>query len=232
MIKTLLLGALTAGGALLAAGEAAGPHPAPDSFSDTAPEGLYVEARDATVWGGACHISSEAESGGRRAALSWTFSGGTQGGVDLTGVSVVALVEGTKNLQGDAVFANGEVPEVSSEIWVDASSQEELVAAVDYVRSAASLGVTVAVHEGDIAVSRDGDAFSVAVGDVLRIAGDAMADRSCCTMPESRWYAPLAKVGASVVGNPAVCSFGATESSLAPWTFEDENSVFIASIAP
>ncbi len=71
-----------------------------DRAAEVAPSGVYLEARDATVWGGACHISSQAATQGRRAAMGWAFTGGSHAGVDLAGTQVVAVLEGSSNLQG------------------------------------------------------------------------------------------------------------------------------------
>ena len=197
----------------------------------TAPSGVYLEARDATVWGGACHISSEAMSGGRRAALGWSFTGGSHGGVDLAGTQVVAVLEGSSNLQGDEVFGTGVMPKVSSQIWIDAPSDLVRDAAIAVVTQIADLGSVLDVHLAEVTVDYADDQFVMGVEDSLNVKGEAMPDRSCCTMPESRWYNPLADVDDSVVGNPSECRFEGVAGSLERWAFEGENSVFVASIA-
>ena len=78
-----------------------------------------------------------------------------------------------------------------------------------------------------IAFERTGDDFRVAVDGVLELAGAALPDRECCSMPESRWYEPLGTTQGSVVGNPWTCRFSGTEQ-LAAWTYEDENTAFVA----
>ncbi|QDV07531.1 hypothetical protein Poly30_30570 [Planctomycetes bacterium Poly30] len=205
--------------------------PALVAGSSKAPEGVYLEARDATVWGGACHISSEAVSGGRRAALGWSFTGGSHDGVDLAGTQVVAVLEGSCNLQGGEVFATGEKAEVSSQIWVDAPSELVRNAALAFVTQIADLGSILDVHLAEVTVDYENDQFVMGVEDSLSVKGEALPDRSCCTMPESRWYEPLAEVDESVVGNPRECRFEGVAGSLGRWSFEGENSVFVASIA-
>ena len=193
-----------------------------------APAGVYVEARDATVWGGACHISSEAVSGGRRAALGWAFSAGNHGGVDLAGTHVVAVLEGTHNLQGSQVFGTEEVPEIRSHVWVDAPNARARDAAVAYVRSSVDLGTLVASSDASVQVSLVADVFTMEVEGHLAVKGMAIADRSCCTMQESRWYSPLFELQESVVGNPSECRFEGVTGSLERWAFEGSNSVFVA----
>ncbi|MEM8709503.1 MAG: hypothetical protein AAGG01_01010 [Planctomycetota bacterium] len=201
-----------------------------ESCSDVAPAGIYLEARDATVWGGACHISSEAESAGRRAALGWSFTDGRHAGVALAGTRVVAVVEGTCNLQGAEVFGTNETPVITSEVWIDAPSAAARSAALAYVQGATDLGEVHAVHASEVTLDYEADRFVMGVDGALRVSGESMADRSCCTMPESRWYSPLAEVNESVVGHPLECRFEGVDGVLDRWAFEGENSVFVASL--
>ncbi len=195
------------------------------------PVGVYLEARNATVWGGACHIGSEAVSQGTYAAAGWSFEGGAHGGADLTGVRVVSVVEGTSNLQAEHVFRAGGVPEIRSAIWVDAPDQRTADAAVAHVLTRMDHGTVLSVERASLAVEQAGDAFQLRVPGVLNVEGEALPDRSCCTMPESRWYTPLATGCEAVVGNPSTCRFaghGDGAARLSPWAFEGENSAFVA----
>jgi len=207
---------------------ASGVEPEPGS-----PAGLYVEVRNATVWGGACHIGSEAVSQGELAASGWAFDGGEAGGVGLAGVRVVAVLEGSSNLQAEEVFRAGAEPAIRSRLWVDAPSGAAADAAVALVRSRVDLGAVTVVRRAGLTVARAGDRFTMDVPGALSVEGEAMPDRSCCTMPESRWYSPLDPGCDAVVGNPHVCRFegaGSGRDRLAPWAFEGENSAFVGSI--
>lgn len=194
--------------------------------------GVYVEARDATVWGGACHISSEAVSAGRRAALGWSFTGGSHAGIGLAGTQVVAVLEGSSNLQGPEVFGGDEEPTISSHVWIDAPSAQVREAALAFIAEVADLGSVLEVNQAKVTVEFEDDLFVMDVENSLSVRGEAMPDRSCCTMPESRWYSPLAKVEGSVVGNPSECRFEGVGSSLGRWAFEGANSVFVADLGP
>jgi hypothetical protein len=198
-----------------------------------APVGVYLEVRNATVWGGACHIGSEAVSQGTYAAAGWAFEGGAHDGVDLAGVRVVSVVEGTSNLQAEDVFRAGGPPELRASIWVDAPDERAAEAAVDHVRSRLDHGTVLAVERATLTVDRDGDEFRLEVPGLLTVEGEALPDRSCCTMPESLWYAPLATGCEAVVGNPSTCRFeghGVGAARLSPWAFEGENSAFVARV--
>jgi len=198
-----------------------------------APQGVYLEVRNATVWGGACHIGSEAVSQGTYAAAGWSFDGGAHGGVDLSGVRVVSVVQGTSNLQADEVFRAGGAPEVRASIWVDAPDERAAEAAVDHVRSRLDHGTVLTVERAPLTVDRSGDLFRLEVPGLLTVEGEALPDRSCCTMPESLWYSPLASGYEAVVGNPTTCRFvghGEGAARLSPWAFEGENSAFVARV--
>src|SRR5215470_7971701 len=60
--------------------------------------GVYVEARTAEVFTGGCLMSSEAETTGRQAVLSWRVDHGNLNGVSLDGLAIIAVVVGDKNL--------------------------------------------------------------------------------------------------------------------------------------
>src|SRR5215813_9832237 len=60
--------------------------------------GTYVEARTAEVFTGGCLMSSEAETTGRQAVLSWRVDRGQLNGVSLDGLAIIAVVVGDKNL--------------------------------------------------------------------------------------------------------------------------------------
>jgi hypothetical protein len=51
--------------------------------------GVYVEARTASVFAGACHYNGELTTAGREAVLAWSVKEGSWGGVQLAGVRAV-----------------------------------------------------------------------------------------------------------------------------------------------
>ncbi len=194
---------------------------------DASPAGLYVEARDATVWGGACHVSAQARTGGAHAVMGWAFETGAHVGVGLAGVRVAAALEGAGNLAAAEVFNLGESAARRAALWIDAPGEQEARAAEKYVRSLGVLGDVVSVSLGPVEVARDGDAFRVGVPGRIALDGEALPDRACCIMPETRWYTTLAQTSSSVVGVPGRCWFQGGAGALAPWAFEDENSAYV-----
>lgn len=233
-MKTLLLASIAGYAGLVGTGACpcpcdliAGAGPGIESAAHASPAGLYVEARDATVWGGACHVSAQARTGGAHAVMGWAFETGAHAGVGLSGVRVVAALEGAGNLAAAEVFNLGESTARRAALWIDAPGEHEARAAEEYLRSLGVLGQVMSVSRGPVEVSRDGDAFRVGVEGLLELDGEALPDRACCTMPESRWYTTLAQTTSSVVGVAGRCWFRGAASALAPWTFEDENSAYV-----
>src|SRR5262245_14587524 len=100
MKSKLLLGL-----ALLAGGVASvSAMPAQKLLRPTAPaafSGVYVEARTASVFCGACHYNGELVTTGRDAIMAWSFSAGQYNGVDLAGVRVAASVTSPENLSDE-----------------------------------------------------------------------------------------------------------------------------------
>jgi hypothetical protein len=68
------------------------------ALSATELSGQYVEARTCDVWVGACFANAEMNLTGRHAMLAWKIEKGTQDGVRLDGLSVVAVVEASNTL--------------------------------------------------------------------------------------------------------------------------------------
>ncbi|MEZ6013489.1 MAG: hypothetical protein R3F49_00110 [Planctomycetota bacterium] len=171
--------------------------------------GEYLEARDCTVFGGACHVNSEVESQGRAALIAWRLDSGDK---------VVAALDSEANLSRAGARR--------AVLFIDGATEREAALL------AASAGLEVrATHLVPVTWQREGDAFHVAVEDVLELSGRALADRSCCTMPHAVWYAPLAaRAGASVlspiVGVPDRCRFAGSDG-LASWTYEGANTAFV-----
>ena len=181
----------------------------------------FVEARSASVFAGACHVASEAASQGRQALMAWSIREGASTDADLSGVRVVAAVSGDRNL--------AEGGERTSVVWIDAPDGEAQLRAAKAWLSAehgAALGEVRRVESHPVQFDRDGDAFAVVVGDVIELRGEAIADGSCCSMQEHRWYEPLGASAGQPVGVPDACSF-AGAAGLPSWRYEGANNTFV-----
>lgn len=184
------------------------------------PTGDYVEARNVTLWGGACHLNGEYDHQGDAALVAWSIDVGGFDGVDLSGVEVAAAMTSGTNLAEDGAR--------TCEVFVDAATLAQKNAAVAWLRAehSAALGAIASVDERAIAVERVGDRFRVEVDGLVELEGSAIADRSCCSMAERRGYEPLMAAAGAVVGFADVCTFEGTDA-IGGWQYEGANSVFV-----
>jgi hypothetical protein len=187
--------------------------------------GLYVEARSASVFAGACHYNGEYPTQGRELIAGWRLDGASTGAPELDGVEVVVAVAGDRNL---------EEPEVTrrSVVYLDPELDSARAdAAVAWLREehAAMLGELLEVRRADVSVTRTGDDFAVRAGEGLAFAGAALPDRACCSMPSEVWYEPEVELGGRLVGR--VESFRFVEPRLGvETTRHDENSAFVGEL--
>lgn len=165
----------------------------------SAPSGLYIEALSATVFGGACHIGSEAVSQGRDALLGWAFEGGAQDGVDLAGCRAIAALHGEGPLHGEGAR--------SGLVWIEVVHEDQAGALLDWLRQGPLAETELVVHAAsNLTVARAGLLLHLRCGTEVLVEGPARADEACCSMPDQRWYLPLdRRVGRAVVGQAEVC---------------------------
>src|SRR5438132_11892429 len=60
--------------------------------------GQYVEARTCDIWTGPCFANADFNLGGKHAVLTWRITKGSLDGVNLDGLSVVAVVSAKNTL--------------------------------------------------------------------------------------------------------------------------------------
>lgn len=190
------------------------------SLTVAAPFGDYLEARNVTLWGGHCHLNSEYDHQGDAALVAWSIDAGSFGGVDLSGVRLVAAVASEANL------ADGEAR--TSDLFVDAGTDAQRAAAERWARTMHedALGTIAAVHALPIAFERSGDDYRLEVDGLVQLVGSALADRSCCSMTECRGYEPLMAEAGAVVGYADTLVFEGTENQVG-WQYEGANCVFV-----
>ncbi|MFN0243050.1 MAG: DUF1326 domain-containing protein [Planctomycetota bacterium] len=160
------------------------------------PRGWYVEARTAAVFAGACHHGAQSTLVGRDALLTWHVDAGEYAGVDLAGLDVAVLVRGNANL--------GE-PATVRESWIfveDSASRARASAAAQWLarHHATALGTVRAVRQVSLSTALDGDRYRVSSPGLFELAGSALPDRACCSMPQQVWYRPFAALDAPLVG--------------------------------
>lgn len=182
--------------------------------------GVYVEARTASVFAGACHYNGELTTAGREAVLAWSVKEGSWGGVSLAGVRAVAVVGSEANLNDPAAARR-------SELIVDGNaSAAQAQAFARAVQSAYAnvLGRVAEVRRAPVGFSAEGKSFEVsAPGAALEV--EAMPDDLCCRMPQLVWYAPLVPVEGRKVGYTRTASYAGGAAGDA-WQRTGENGAF------
>lgn len=218
-MKTVLLLSIVLGGALGAkllccgteccfSSQSESDAQANSTAAERAPFGAYFEARNASVYGGACHYNGELTTQGQSAVLAWRLEGGAHDGVSLGGVEVAAAVTASDNLKTDAARR--------SVIYVDTDASEaQREAAVGWLRDAhgAALGDVLAVESVALELASDGEHFRAKIGAAFELCGSAMPDRECCKMPYNVWYEPIEKLEGRLVA--ATSHFAWRETRLA-----------------
>lgn len=183
--------------------------------------GLYVEARTASVFAGACHYNGELTTAGREAVLAWSVKEGSWGGVDLAGVRAVAVVGSEANLADVAAVRR-------SELIVDAGASEAQARA--FARAVESsyggvLGRVLEVRRAPVSFVAEGKRFKVEARGAAALDVEAMPDDLCCRMPQLVWYAPLVPVEGRKVGYTRAASYGGGAAGEA-WQRTGENGAF------
>jgi hypothetical protein len=173
---------------------------AAQAAAEEAVNGRYVEARSASVFAGACHFGAEYTTQGREAVLAWQLAGGRVDGESLEGVELVAVVTAEDNLaEADAarasvVYLDAELPEAvraAALAWLEREHGEVL-------------GTVGKVETAEVRVDCAGERYVVSVPGRVRLEGEALPDRACCSMPSNVWYSPLVALEGRVVGQSQV----------------------------
>lgn len=183
--------------------------------------GVYVEARTASVFAGACHYNGELTTAGREAVLAWSVKEGSWGGVSLAGVRAVAVIGSEANLTDSVAVRR-------AELIVDShASAAQAAALARAVESAYGrvLGRVVVVRRAPVSFSVEGRSFKVSAPGAASLDVEAMPDDLCCRMPQLVWYTPLVPVEGRKVGYTRTASYAGGAAGEA-WQRTGENGAF------
>jgi len=164
-------------------------------------EGTYIESRSCDVFTAACFANAEIGVTGEEAIMAWDVSQGSFGGVDLQGLSVIAIVRASATL-GDTTQS---AYPAKSIIIVDAkanSTQRE--ALTEFARESAGelLADVIRVEEAEISMSVDLEHMGHAklqAGDAVAIETRAMHHHDMHCGNDEAFYGPLTKMDEAVV---------------------------------
>jgi hypothetical protein len=195
--------------------------------TDVPPRGTYAEARTASVFAGACHYNGELMSDGREALLGWHFESGSKAGVDLSGLSLAALVVDEANLSF-APSARRTVLYVPR--TADAEQRRALALWAESTHEA-DLGDIVLVRACDLSLEVGPESYALEAPGIFDVRGDALPDRACCKMPYQVWYAPFEETSGRLVGRDE--RFDVVEPRLeCRWSRPGENAAFFGHFGP
>jgi hypothetical protein len=170
--------------------------------------GIYVEARTAEVFAGACVINSEGGTTGREALLAWKVDKGRVNGVALDGLAVVAAIASDVNLGIHEI--GGERAIARAAIIVDErANAAQRKALVSMVRSLSGplIGSVVQETAAPIQFADNGHVINVSTDTVkLAVQKHLDHDASC---GNKQWFNPLTKVDRAEMGTTNQNEFSA-----------------------
>lgn len=211
-MKTLVSAIATA--AVLAVGTAA--------YAAPTLSGEYIEARTCNVYTGACHANGEMVTIGREAMLIWNIKDGNVDGVDVKGLSAVAVVVGTDNLAQEGA-------DRSSVLYIDSratDAQSKALGSAIAKQYGKALGTVLAVKTAPIEFKKSGLDYAVRIPKVAYLKTTRYACDHC-VMPHSVWYEPFVGLKSSIVAKASLAEFKGSPEISQTWRRADENSSFV-----
>jgi hypothetical protein len=195
--------------------------------------GDYVEVRSADVYTGPCFANSQVDLEGKQAILAWHVQRGSWQGVDVSGLSVVAVVDASATL-GDPY--HNPYPASAVLIVDQRANPAERSALESIARSEAGklVGHVVRVESApiEVAVGERGEhgTVSLAAGDLVRIRtrGLCAGDHICGN--EEVYYPPLVKTAHAMPAFTLEEAFQGKGLGRV-WTHADARSAYVGSFA-
>ena len=193
--------------------------------------GDYLEIRTSDVYTGPCFANAEVNLTGREAVIAWKVREGSWQGVNLTGLTVIAVVK-AKSTLGDP-YANP-YP-ARSVIIVDAKAEpQQEKALVDFARSAGGelLADVVKVRKATIETDFSGEEgyASVKAGEIVDLKTRALNEKDHLCGNEIVYYPPLTEVSNAIPAYTLAHAFRGDELN-STWSCPLKRSAFIAEFA-
>ena len=193
--------------------------------------GDYLEIRTSDVYTGPCFANAEVNLTGREAVIAWKVREGSWQGVNLTGLTVVAVVK-AKSTLGDP-YANP-YP-ARSVIIVDAkATPQQEKALVDFARSAGGelLAHVVKVRKATIETDFSGEEgyASVKAGEIVDLKTRALNEKDHLCGNEIVYYPPLTEVSNAIPAYTLAHAFRG-DGLNSTWSCPLKRSAFIAEFA-
>jgi hypothetical protein len=196
--------------------------------------GQYLESRTADIYTGPCIANSETNLAGKQAVMAWHIDSGTWTNVDLSGLTVVAVVNAT-----DTLGMAGSVPSMAHSILIvdQSATAKQRTALVSFAEAQGGavlshvMAVEVAPMKFETNVGGHHMASSLTAGNLVRVTTRGLNEGDEFCHNEDVYYPPLA---ANLTHSmPAV----ATESGYhgnhlgMTWTENERRGVFVGTFA-
>ena len=196
--------------------------------------GQYLESRTADIYTGPCIANSETNLAGKQAVMAWHIDQGTWTNVDLSGLTVVAVVNAT-----DTLGMAGSVPSLAHSILIvdQSATAAQRTALVNFAEAQGGavlshvMAVEVAPMKFETNVGGKHMASSLTAGNLVRVTTRGLSEGDEFCHNEDVYYPPLA---ANLTHSmPAV----ATESGYhgnhlgMTWTENERRGVFVGTFA-
>ncbi len=196
--------------------------------------GDYLEVRSCDVFTGPCYANSEVNEVGKEATLAWKVREGTVDGVDVSGLSVVAVVKASRTL-GDPYKCP--LPSKSALLIDESASAAQRAAlkkfALDQLGPLAGtvigeMSVPIRLEVGCCAKKGCG---KLAAGDVVSAETRCLGGEDHVCGNEEAFYPPLASgvdaIPAFILDNKVDCerAFGAK------WSLPDKRGAFVGAFS-
>lgn len=193
--------------------------------------GAYVEARSCDVYTGPCIANGEMGLSGREAIMAWRVDRGQWDGVELGGLSVIAVVN-TSTTMGDVQFQPQKGVGV---LIVDSAAnprQREALSAMAREKAGSLLSEVTAIHDSPIeftaGVCKADGCATVEAPELVRIDTRCLNDGDHVCGNEETFYPPLTDVKSAQPAFTATASFQG-EGLDRRWDHKNRRSAFIAS---
>ena len=189
-------------------------------------EGVYLEARTCQVYTGPCFAAGEVGLAGKEAVLAWKIESGEFAGVDLTGLSIVVVLQSDSTLG----FAGAEEQtNLKSLTLIDKqASSKQAAALIAFVKAHnTTIGKSIdATRTLPIAFELDPDTLRAKLKAGKRVVLETRKANpdDCICSNESAYYPPLAAVEHFVPGVALDFSARGLKRS---WTTSDTRSAYM-----
>lgn len=196
-------------------------------------EGQYLETRSNDVYTGPCVANGEMGLSGEEATLAWTVTKGSWDDVDLSGLSVVAIVRGSATLGCDYYDS---LPAKAVLIVDEAADAEQQKALVAFVRSETGELTDDIVEVKCAPITVDGETCgksgcaSLKAGDLVEISTRCLGDGDHLCGNEEAFFPPLTESVSAIPAYTMVSSFTAKELGRT-WMIADARSAYVGTFA-